>query len=305
MFFKAFLSFSAVKPAWAALLLIVLSSLCSAAFAQPYSVTDSTGKGTRFERPPERIVSLLPSLAETVCVLGACKKIVGLDRYTVWPPELDTVPKVGGGLDPNIEAIVALRPDVVLVSHASRVSGRLRALGLRVLVMEPKTHADVKTTTYLLAQALGLPTSAADKIWLDIQTRSSKAAASVPVALRGKRLYFEVSRGPYAAGETSFIGETISRLGLGNIVGKDLGPFPKLNPEYIVQKDPDYILAGDHNMPEMMRYPGWEHLTAMKTGRSCLFSREQIDILIHPGPRLGEGAELIAACVLGKIKHQS
>jgi iron complex transport system substrate-binding protein len=74
-------------------------------------------------------VSLLPSLAETVCELGQCQRLVGVDRYTNWPASLKALPRVGGGLDPNIEQIVALRPDVVLMATSSRAGDRLRALG--------------------------------------------------------------------------------------------------------------------------------------------------------------------------------
>ncbi|MBA4263323.1 MAG: ABC transporter substrate-binding protein, partial [Comamonadaceae bacterium] len=83
-------------------------------------ITDDRGVVVNFERPPQRIVSLLPSLAETVCELGHCQRLVGVDRYTNWPESLKTLPRVGGGLDPNIEQIVALRPDVVLMATSSR-----------------------------------------------------------------------------------------------------------------------------------------------------------------------------------------
>ncbi len=278
---------------------------CLSAQAAPYTVVDDTKTSTTFNTPPQRVVSLLPSLAETVCALGACQRLVGVDRYTVWPPELSKLPSVGGGLDPHIEAIVALKPDVVLASSSTRASERLRALGLKVVVLEPKTHAQVKTVMGTLAQTLGMPQAKADKLWQEIQTGMDKSAAALPPALRGKRVYFEVSRGPYAAGETSFIGETITRVGLGNVVTKAQGPFPKLNPEFIVLKNPDFIMAGDRSATEMMLYPGWSRLPAVKAERFCLFTPEQIDILIHPGPRMGEGADLILRCVRGDLKAQS
>ena len=302
-FLRSFLALKCVKPAWAAIVLVVVAGWVHAAAPLAYSVTDATGVRVDFAAPPQRIVSLLPSLAETVCALGACHKLVGVDRYTVWPPEMAAVPKVGGGLDPNIEAIVALKADVVLVSASSRASARLRALGQRVVVLEPKNHAEVKFVLFKIAQVLGQPPAAAESIWQDINQRIDRAAADLPPALHHKRLYFEVSRGPYAAGESSFIGETISRLGLGNVVGKELGPFPKLNPEFVVLKNPDFILAGERHADEMMLYPGWEKLPAVKAGRFCLFSLEQTDVLIHPGPRMGQAAELIAQCVRGKIKR--
>ena len=105
---------------------------------------DDRGRPVVMAQPPQRIVSLLPSLTETVCALGACDKLVGVDRYSNWPKTLQTtLPVLGGGLDPNVEAIVALKPDVVLLSNSSRVVERLEALGLRTVALEPRTQADV------------------------------------------------------------------------------------------------------------------------------------------------------------------
>jgi len=264
------------------------------------------GNQVRFEQPPQRIITLLPSLAETVCALGACQRIVGRDRYTIWPPELvQRVPAVGGGLDPQIEAVVALKPDVVLVSSSSRVSERLRSLGLRVVVLEPKTLDQVRDVLRIVGQVLGLPPEQAERVWQKMDASISQTAAQIPAALHGKRLYFEVSRGPYAAGATSYLGELMSRLGLGNIIDKSMGPFPKLNPEFIVLKNPDFILAGDRSAGEMQLYPGWNNLPAVKNERFCLFTLEQMDVLIHPGPRMDESARLMADCVQGKLKAQS
>ncbi|RYF62016.1 MAG: ABC transporter substrate-binding protein, partial [Comamonadaceae bacterium] len=79
----------------------------------PLQITDDRGVAVRLAQPPQRIVSMLPSLTETVCELGACGRLVGVDRYSNWPGRVRTLPQVGGGLDPNVEAIVALKPDLV------------------------------------------------------------------------------------------------------------------------------------------------------------------------------------------------
>ena len=166
-----------------------------------YSVRDMAGNTVQFQRAPQRIITLLPSLAETVCALGACNKIVGTDRYTTWPDALQKVSKVGGGLDPNIEAIVALKPDVVLVSASSRASARLRALGVRVVVLEPRTHAETLLVLQTVGKILGLPPSAAQGLWQKIQTQIHSAAASLPPALRALRFFTggeaELRQGPW------------------------------------------------------------------------------------------------------------
>jgi len=92
---------------------LVWAALSSAALAG--QVVDDRGVTVRFEQAPQRIVSLLPSLTETVCALGACARLVGVDRNSDYPAQVRQLAPVGGGLDPNIEAIVALKPDLVLM----------------------------------------------------------------------------------------------------------------------------------------------------------------------------------------------
>eukprot|EP01036_Dinobryon_divergens_P049404 gene49404-66193_t len=129
--------------------------MCQSAQAS-LQVTDDKGVVVSFERAPVRIVSLLPSLTETVCELGHCQRLVGVDRYSNWPASVQQLPRVGGGIDPNIEAIVALKPDLVLMAESSRAAERLQALGLKVLMLEPKTHEQVQVVIAKVAQALGL-----------------------------------------------------------------------------------------------------------------------------------------------------
>jgi iron complex transport system substrate-binding protein len=258
-------------------------------------ITDDRGMKVNLVRPPQRIVSLLPSLTETVCALGQCQRLVGVDRYSNFPESVTRLPQVGGGLDPNIEAIVALKPDLVLVASSSRSADRLRTLGLVVVYLEPKTHADVKRVIQTLGVLLEAPN--ADKVWKDIDASLEAAAKSLSPKARGLRVYFEVSQAPHAAGEASFIGETLSRLGAKNIVPSQLGPFPKLNPEFIVRADPDVIMVGDRNYVGMDKRPGWAAMRAMKEKRVCIFASTLSDDLVRPGPRMAEGARAMAKCL--------
>jgi iron complex transport system substrate-binding protein len=261
-------------------------------------VTDDRGTVVSFDRAPQRIVSLLPSLAETVCELGHCQRLVGVDRYTNWPESVKALPRVGGGLDPNIEQIVALRPDVVLMATSSRAGDRLRALGVKVVALEPKTHADVQRVMLKIGQLLEVQD--AQRIWRAIDAAVMAAAQSLPAGVRGTRVYFEVNPGPYAAGESSFIGETLTRLGVKNIVPASLGPFPKLNPEYIVRANPDLIMVGERSVDGMTQRPGWHSLRAMRGQHVCVFPADESDTLVRPGPRMAEGARIMARCLASK-----
>lgn len=267
--------------------------------AQTVKIADARGNQVQLTQPPQRIVSLLPSLTESLCALGGCNRLVGVDRYSNWPAQVKSLPVVGGGLDPNIESIVALKPDLVLASMASRSIARLEALGLKVVALEPRTHGEARVVLQKLGVLLNLaPAQGADRVWASIEADMTKAAASVPEKIRGQRVYFEASRGPFAAGEKSFIGETLTQLHLRNVIDAKLGPFPRINPEYVVKLDPDILMAGERSwktgVPE---YPGWAQMRAVKQGAICSFTPEQSDILVRPGPRMAEGAQIIAGCL--------
>ena len=175
-------------------LLLACVLICLNLQAQALEVTDDRGVRVRWETPPQRIVSLLPSLTESLCELGQCHKLVAVDRYSNWPAQIAALPRVGGGLDPNIEAIVALRPDVVLLAHSSRAIPRLEALGLKVVALEPKTHTDVQRVLGKVAAVAGLDAQAAVDVWRHIDAAVSAAAQSLPPHVRRTRVYFEVNR---------------------------------------------------------------------------------------------------------------
>ena len=277
---------------------LLLALLGGASAAQALQVTDDRGVVVTLAQAPQRIVSLLPSLTETVCELGQCQRLVGVDRYSNFPASVQKLPQVGGGLDPNIEAIVALKPDVVLMATSSRVGERLQALGIKVVALEPKRHADVQRVMLKLGQLLEVPDAA--RIWRAIDAGVSAAAQSLPAGVRGTRVYFEVNQGPYAAGELSFIGETLTRLGVKNIVPAKLGPFPKLNPEYIVRANPDLIMIGQRSADGLTTRPGWQSIRALREQRLCIFPPDEADMLVRPGPRMAEAARLMARCLLDK-----
>jgi len=248
-------------------------------------------------KPPQRIVSLLPSLTETVCALGQCQKLVGVDRYSNWPDSIAKLPRMGGGIDPNIESVLAAKPDLVLMATSARGAERLASLGVTVLALEPRSHADVQRVMRLVAQALDVPVAESERVWRHIDAAVNAAAQSVPFQAKGQRVYFEVSRAPYGASESSFIGETLQRLGARNILPASLGPFPKINSEFVVRAQPDLIMVGDSNFADMAARPGWVNMRAMREQRVCHFKSEESDVLVRAGPRMAEAARLMAQCL--------
>lgn len=260
------------------------------------SVGDDRGRAVTLPRAPTRIVSLLPSLTESLCAMQACDRLVGTDRYSNWPPQVQALPKLGGMEDLPLELLVKLQPQLVLASKSHRLLDRLEALGIPTLALESQTHADVQRTLGVLGRLLERPQAAA-RAWQAIQNDLDHAAARVPAALRGKTVYFEVGSAPYAAGRVSFIGETLDRLGLGNAIPAEMGPFPKLNPEFVVRAQPHVVMATAREATTMRERPGWQSLAALRDGRVCAFETPQWELLIRPGPRLGEAALVMAECL--------
>jgi len=275
--------------------LLAAALLAATAHAAPVRITDDLQHVVAFDQPPRRIVALLPSLTETVCALGDCDRLVGVDRYSNWPAQVEKLPKLGGLDDPQVEAIVALRPDVVLLAPSLRIQDRLEALGLKVLVLQTRTQADVRRVFQALGEMLGRPDPLAP--WRAIDADMARIAATVPPSMHGRSVYFEVDAAPYAAGASSFIGETLARLGLRNVVGPELGPFPKLNPEFVVRADPELVMIGRRNADSLAGRPGWSRIRALKAHAVCAFDPAESDVIARPGPRMAQGAEAMARCL--------
>lgn len=284
------------RPVLAALLCLAATIGAPAANAAPVQVKDDRGVNVSLPDAPRRIVSLLPSLTESVCALGECTRLVGVDRYSNFPASLQSLPKLGGMDDTSIESVVALKPDVVLVAISSRLTDRLEALGLKVLALEPKTHADVQRVLGKVALLLGKP-QAGVQAWQRIDDGIREAAASLPPAARQLSVYYEVDSAPYAAGTSSFIGETLTRLGARNVIPAELGPFPKLNPEYVVRANPQVIMVGQRSAPGLPQRPGWNGIQAVRQQRLCVWTPDESDVLVRPGPRMAEAAALMARCL--------
>jgi iron complex transport system substrate-binding protein len=267
--------------------------------AGPIVLTDAGHSEQRFDAPPKRIVSLLPSLTESVCELGECARLVATDSFSNWPEYVQSLPKAGGLEDVEIEQVVQAKPDVVLLAHAPRVLNRLRSLGVVTFEFDSKTYPDIASNITTLGTLLGVP-DRARSLNAEIEQSVGRIAAQARKRLAGRAplVYYEVDNGPYGAGPESFIGEELKRLGARNILTPDLGPFPKLNPEYVVQADPDVILISPNEAPNLVNRPGWSQIRAVREQRICSFSPEVRDTIIRPGPRIATGLQALADCLI-------
>lgn len=133
-------------------LLAALSVLLALAFAFPLTLQDDLGRTVTLQAPPKRIVTMLPSVTETVCALGACDRIVATDDYSDWPESVKRLPKAGGLYNPNPELIVSLKPDLVLVSKYGRLYETLERAGLTVYAVRTETYEDIFKTVRTLGR---------------------------------------------------------------------------------------------------------------------------------------------------------
>lgn len=267
----------------------------TAAAPAPAHVIDERGRVIALRAVPLRIVSLLPSLTETVCALGACDRLVAVDDFSNWPASVRSLPRVGGLTDARVESIVALKPDLVLAAASTRALERLERLGLNVVALEPTSLEGFRRVSHTLDRLLA--TGRGEAMLRAVDADLQAAMRDLPAGQRGQSVYFEVGEGPYAASESSFIGELLARVGARNVVPASLGPFPRLNPEFVVRADPQVIMLGEARSQAMAARPGWSTIRAVREQRICRFTPEQADVLVRPGPRLAQGARLMVDCL--------
>jgi len=262
-------------------------------------VTDDRGKTITLNSPPQRLISLLPSLTESICALGKCSNLVGIDRFSNWPLSLQSLPKLGGISDSNLEGIVQLKPDLVLVDRSSPIIARLEGLNIPVMAFDIKTMADEERALQKMGLALG--SNESDRVWKQIQAEITRANKQLDGSQKNMKVYFEINAAPYAAGRTSFIGELLAKLEVNNIIPDSLGAFPKINPEFVVQARPEIIMLSETRVADMKKRPGWNSIPAIAKNHICAFSKEQSDILVRPGPRMGQAALILSQCIAEKV----
>ena len=277
----------------------VCLSFFGASESASIAIKDDRGIEVRLASPAQRVVSMLPSLTESVCALGKCSALVGVDRFSNWPKSVDALPRLGGIADTNIEGIVRLKPDLVLVEKSSPLIARLQSLGISVMAFDVQSMADVQRTLQQLDKVLGSAESGA--VWDRIQLEVARASRALSPSQKAARVYFEVNPAPFAAGKTSFIGELLDRLGMQNIATEKMGAYPKINPEFVVQSRPDLIMTTEASPKQLAQRPGWKSIPAIEANRVCFFSAAHADVLVRPGPRMGEAASLIADCAMRSL----
>ncbi len=276
-------------------LLIVVALLVGLAIlplqAAPVAVTDALGQRLVFTQPPRRIVSIAPSITEILYAIGAQDRVVGVSSADDYPPEVRSKPRVGG-VQLDFERIAQLRPDLVIgvrsLQHMSLE--RLRALGYRVLALDPRSLEDTYEAILLLGRVTGRGEGAEQVVrWM--RNRAERIVARARRSAYRPRTFVEVWDQPFlTAGRGTFLHDLIRAAGGRNIFA-DLAGWPQVSEEEILRRDPEAILLLHPGRTRVLERPAWRRVTAVRAGRVHVLNPSWV---ARPGPRLVLGLGQIA-----------
>ncbi len=264
---------------------------------QELKVVDGYGRAVSISRTPLRIISLAPSITETLYAVEVGERVVGVDDFSDYPEEVGAKPRIGSYLNPDLEKIVALKPDLILASDITPLEMvlDLEQRGLTVFVLAPKTLREVIHDIRLVGLITGNADKAnavAGKLEQRINAVTSKISNSS--AYRPK-VYLEYY--PYwTFGPGSFGHDLILMAGGRNLAEGAVAAYPQVSDEFIVGSNPEIIIftVGPHaktTIEDIEDRPGWRNTEAVRSGR--IYTIDD-DILSRPGPRLVDALEQLA-----------
>jgi len=271
------------------------------------TVVDMKGREITLDKPAERIVALTASDCEILYAIGAGDTLVGRGTYCDYPAEVLEVPAVESGATTNVEEIIALKPDVLLMSDMAQSEEQiqqLEAAGVKVVVSEATDIEGVYTAIELIGALMGKDDNAAAvinsmKTTFDTIREQSTGDGTQTV-------YFEVSPlqyGLWTAGTNTFMDEIANMMGLSNCF-PDVDGWGEISEEQILERNPDFIVTitmyfGEGPTPEeeLLSRTGWENVTAIKNQAILNLQNNELS---RPAPRLADGAQMLFDFVYGE-----
>jgi iron complex transport system substrate-binding protein len=252
------------------------------------------------DRPsPQRVVSLAPSVTETVFALGFGSRLVGVTTYCDYPAEARLLPKIGGFINPSLEAIVEKRPDLVIgvrdSSHPVKTK-EIESLGIRVVLISVTSLKEILDSFKFIGRLLG-DAEAGNRLASKISRQLEAVKKRVAPASRRSTLLAVGVRPLIVVGGKNFIDELITLAGGENIAGNAAQPWLTLPDEYVVANAPQVIIQAGMGSEREASAKYWSDLKsipAVKEGRVYSYASDKI---LRPGPRVGDGLEEIARLV--------
>ena len=265
-------------------------------------IKDDLGRIVTVPSRVERAVSLAPSITETIFAIGAGDKLVGVTTFCNYPPDASKIAKVGDTISPNMETIIALKPQVVFVSTASQIENFTWAMekqGIAVFVSNPKTIEDVFADMRRLADLFGTTAAAAEKM---NQMQARVMEVDEAVAGRSKqKVFLQISKEPlFTIGQDSFLTKLIERAGGESVTANVPSGYPKLSKETALALAPEVIILSDS---EDNREPNevFANSSAVRGGKVF---KIDADIISRPGPRLIDALEKISEILSGSAQDK-
>lgn len=256
---------------------------------------DDFGDTIRLATPAARVVSLNPVTTELLFALGVGDRLVGRTHWDLYPAAAQQVTDIGDGMDPNVEAVLGQRPDLVLLyaseSNRSAVA-QLRAAGVAAIAYRTDRIADLSRIVPVIAKALGAEaqgTLVADSVVASI----ARVRAEQPDSAPRVTAFWHIWTNPLLTiGRTSYLSELLDAAGGANIFADIDAPSPQVTLEEIARRDPDVLLAGPVNAERIRNDPRWAAVRAVREGRVLVVDTTVVG---RPGVRMGEAARSLRA----------
>ena len=282
-------------------LLVIMFTGCQPEFV-PGTYIDDMGRGVSIDKVPQRIVSHVPSITETLFALGLGERVVGVSDYCDYPEEAKLKPSVGDYFNPSIERIVALEPDLVLTDgHSESIKG-LEALGITFFAIDPQDIDGILEDIELLGKITGVERKAKALV-SDMNGSLAQVVSHVENAPKVRVFYvFDATdlNNPWTAGPGSFVDSLITMAGGENIAAQAQGAWVQFSIEQLVSSDPEIIMI-DASMgtavvseEELRAHPAWQGVTAVKQDRIYTIDG---DLVNRSGPRIIQGLEDMAEII--------
>lgn len=280
-----------------AALLLTAALLLAPGPAAAGTVRDMLDREVRVPDRPARVVSLAPSLTEIVYALGAEEVLVGVTTFCDYPPEAATKPKVGGIVNPSLEAILSLRPDLVLATtegNREEDIRQLERLGLPVYLVRPTGFATVLESIGRVGELLGRTTEARELVARMRQDVEAIARATRPRP-RPRVLYVLWGDPLIVPGRDTIMTDLIRLAGGVSVTGEERFPYPRFSLEEMVARDPEIIVLAQHGSASVdERLQRWRHLRLLPAVREGRIYGIEGDLIHRPGPRIVEGLRVLA-----------
>lgn len=279
---------------------LALTALLWAAPAAGLTVTDMTGRTLRLPGPPARIVSLVPSATELLFALGAEDRLVGVTDYCDFPPAARAKPSVGGMVAPSLEAVVALRPDLVIATDAGNrreTFDQLHRAGVPVYLVHAQRLAEVMEVARRLGELTGRA-AAVPALVAGLEARIRAVSEAVRAAPRRRVLYVLWPEPLIVPGRHSLVTELIALAGGRSVSADEPTDYPRFSLEAAVMRAPEVIVLARHGRETApVDRERWDRLASLPAIRAGRLSTVDGSLLHRYGPRLVLGLEQLARAI--------